>query len=265
MAAQCQKPDQKTWGEALAPLQANIESITRLKEANRKDRNWFTHMSTISEGAPVVGWITVELKPAPYVKDIVDSTMFYGNRVIKEFKDKYELVTASIKTKLSGLKGTKARRMGESLYRDSRGSSQVHLGASYHWFSLEPQGTILPYLRNACSIHIQGSTVEQYLASGKAPAAGTAPPPPPPPPPPPALAAPPPAAAPAASGPAAVFAELNRGEEEQRSQRPSAVASTLACQFWGRGGIFEEQAVPEMLKTVIKDGKLVTTVVEHVG
>lgn len=30
-------------------------------------------------------------------------------------------------------------------------------------------------------------------------------------------------------------------------------------------GIFEEQAVPEMLRTVVKDGKLVTTVVEHVG
>jgi adenylyl cyclase-associated protein len=30
-------------------------------------------------------------------------------------------------------------------------------------------------------------------------------------------------------------------------------------------GVFEEQAVPDMLKTVVKDGKLVTTVVEHVG
>lgn len=30
-------------------------------------------------------------------------------------------------------------------------------------------------------------------------------------------------------------------------------------------GVFEEQAVPEMLKTVIGGGKLVTTVVEHVG
>lgn len=30
-------------------------------------------------------------------------------------------------------------------------------------------------------------------------------------------------------------------------------------------GVFEEQAVPEMLKTVVKNGKLVTTVVEHVG
>lgn len=30
-------------------------------------------------------------------------------------------------------------------------------------------------------------------------------------------------------------------------------------------GVFEEQAVPDMLKTVVKDGKLVTTVVEHAG
>jgi adenylyl cyclase-associated protein len=30
-------------------------------------------------------------------------------------------------------------------------------------------------------------------------------------------------------------------------------------------GVFEEQAIPEMLKTIIKDGKLVTTVVEHIG
>ena len=30
-------------------------------------------------------------------------------------------------------------------------------------------------------------------------------------------------------------------------------------------GVFVEQAVPEMLKTVVKNGKLVTTVMEHVG
>jgi len=30
-------------------------------------------------------------------------------------------------------------------------------------------------------------------------------------------------------------------------------------------GVFQEQPVPEMLRTIVKDGKLVTTVVEHVG
>ena len=30
-------------------------------------------------------------------------------------------------------------------------------------------------------------------------------------------------------------------------------------------GVFDEHAIPEMLKTVVEDGKLVTVVVEHVG
>lgn len=30
-------------------------------------------------------------------------------------------------------------------------------------------------------------------------------------------------------------------------------------------GVFDEHPIPEMLKTVVKDGKLFTTVVEHVG
>lgn len=30
-------------------------------------------------------------------------------------------------------------------------------------------------------------------------------------------------------------------------------------------GVFNEHAVPEMLKSVVKDGKLVTTIVDHVG
>lgn len=30
-------------------------------------------------------------------------------------------------------------------------------------------------------------------------------------------------------------------------------------------GVFGEQAVPEMLRTIVQDGKLVTTVVEHAG
>lgn len=30
-------------------------------------------------------------------------------------------------------------------------------------------------------------------------------------------------------------------------------------------GVFEEHPVPEMFKTLVKDGKLVTTIVEHSG
>lgn len=33
----------------------------------------------------------------------------------------------------------------------------------------------------------------------------------------------------------------------------------------GEEGVFEEKPVPEMLRTVVEDGKLVTSVVQHVG
>jgi adenylyl cyclase-associated protein len=59
VAGACKKPDQKAFGEMLSPLQGSIEAISRLKEANRKDRVWFNHLSTIAEGAPSVGWVTV--------------------------------------------------------------------------------------------------------------------------------------------------------------------------------------------------------------
>lgn len=84
MATLCKKPAPQSFNTLLAPLQSGIENITKLKEANRKDRDWFTHLSVIAEGAPFAGWVQVETKPAAYVCEVRDSTQFWGNRVIKE-------------------------------------------------------------------------------------------------------------------------------------------------------------------------------------
>ena len=107
VAASCKQPGPGDFEKLLGPLQKDIEAITRAKEANRKDREWFNHLSTVAEGAPCVGWVTVvsilqssskvafqphvlqSPKPGPYVGEMKDSTQFYGNRVIKEFKEKY--------------------------------------------------------------------------------------------------------------------------------------------------------------------------------
>ena len=43
----------------LNPLQADIEAIARLKQPTRKDRDWVNHLTTVAEGAPCVGWVTV--------------------------------------------------------------------------------------------------------------------------------------------------------------------------------------------------------------
>lgn len=107
VVASCKQPGQAEFEKLLGPLQKDIEAITRAKEANRKDREWFNHLSTVAEGAPCVGWVTLvsvffsffprvavrpsrlqPSKPGPYIGEMKDSTLFYGNRVIKDFKEK---------------------------------------------------------------------------------------------------------------------------------------------------------------------------------
>ena len=57
MVAACQMPDQKTLESLVNPLANSIEAISRAKEAHRRDRDWFSHLTLLSEGAPVVGWV----------------------------------------------------------------------------------------------------------------------------------------------------------------------------------------------------------------
>jgi len=55
--AACQKPDQKMLESLVTPLADSIEAISRAKEAYRRDRDWFSHLTLLSEGAPVIGWV----------------------------------------------------------------------------------------------------------------------------------------------------------------------------------------------------------------
>ncbi|KAI0668519.1 adenylate cyclase associated N terminal-domain-containing protein [Trametes maxima] len=184
-AATCKKPDQAEYEKLLVPLQKDIEAITRAKEANRKDREWFNHLSTVAEGAPCVGWVTISPKPGPYANEIKDSTQFYGNRIIKEFKEKEP--------------------------------KHVQWVRAYIAIQEEQHKYIMEYHTTGLEWNFKGISVEQFKASSTG-AAGGAPPPPPP-----APAAPPPppaGAAPASSGGInAVFEQLNRGEEVTKGLR----------------------------------------------
>lgn len=62
-------------------------AVNDIREANRASP-LFTHLTTVSEGIAVLGWITIDPKPVEYVSDILGSSQFYGNRIIKEFKEK---------------------------------------------------------------------------------------------------------------------------------------------------------------------------------
>jgi len=73
--------------ELLTDLQRSTDAIVNLREANRPSP-FFTHLTAISEGIPALGWI-VEDKPSDFVTEMLGSAQFYGNRVLKEYKDKY--------------------------------------------------------------------------------------------------------------------------------------------------------------------------------
>lgn len=61
IVAICKKPDQAAFAELLSDLQGDIEAISSIKDSNRKDRDWFNHLSLVAEGSPAVAWITVVL------------------------------------------------------------------------------------------------------------------------------------------------------------------------------------------------------------
>ncbi|KZS98991.1 hypothetical protein SISNIDRAFT_403150 [Sistotremastrum niveocremeum HHB9708] len=186
MAAACKKPTQEAFGELLGPLQQDIQAITKIKEDRRFGKEWFNHLTTVSEGASCVGWITLDSKPAPFVGEIKESARFYANRVIKEFKD------------------TNAKH--------------VEWANSYLAIIEELKKYVLECHTTGLTWNPKGVDVSKYTASGTTAAAPSAPAPPPPPPPPPPSAAPTPAAA-APAGPAAVLAELNRGADVTKGLR----------------------------------------------
>lgn len=185
-AAACKKPDQKTFTELLEPLQAAIERIARAKVTHGKEAAWINHLSAIAEGAPCVGWVTVEPKPAAYVNDVKESIKFFTDRVLKEYKGKDPKHAEWVRAFLAVLEEMKR-------------------------YVLENHPVGLAW--NASGVPVS----EYKTPSPTTPAVpdAAAPPPPPPPPPPVEVVT----AAPAVSGPAAVFAELNRGAEVTKGLR----------------------------------------------
>ena len=73
--------------EILKELQTMMGAVNDIREANRASP-LFTHLTTVSEGITVLGWITIEPKPTDYITECLSSAQFYGNRIIKEFRER---------------------------------------------------------------------------------------------------------------------------------------------------------------------------------
>lgn len=72
--------------ELLTELHTCTGIVDELRETNRGSP-LFTHLSAISEGIVALGWI-VEPKPADFVKDALGAAQYYGNKILKDYRDK---------------------------------------------------------------------------------------------------------------------------------------------------------------------------------
>jgi adenylyl cyclase-associated protein len=62
-------------------------AATEIKESNRPDP-MYSHLSAVADGIMVLGWVTIDRRPFIHVEESLGAAQFFGNRVLKEQKDK---------------------------------------------------------------------------------------------------------------------------------------------------------------------------------
>lgn len=86
VASQSKKPAADAFQKLIAPFSDILGKAGNYAEVNRRSK-FPNHLSAVSSGIPALGWIAMEPKPAPFVKEMGESATFYTNRILKEFKD----------------------------------------------------------------------------------------------------------------------------------------------------------------------------------
>lgn len=75
--------------DLLKPINESLMAVTEIKESNRADP-MYTQLSAVADGIMVLAWVTVVHRPFNHVEEFLGSAQFFGNRVIKENKEKYD-------------------------------------------------------------------------------------------------------------------------------------------------------------------------------
>ena len=89
VTTKAKKPDMASqiYMQCLKEMQEAIGHVNEIREGSRSSP-LFSHLSMVSEGIPMVAWVTVERKPQDSVKEMQNSAQYYGDRIIKEYKEK---------------------------------------------------------------------------------------------------------------------------------------------------------------------------------
>ena len=93
IANKAKKPDDRTIMELLKDLQASMEKTDEFRQHNR-EAALKDPLSMVADGVGCLGWITISssgsMKPHEHIKELFGGAQMYGNKVLKEYRDKYE-------------------------------------------------------------------------------------------------------------------------------------------------------------------------------
>ncbi|CAG8958475.1 hypothetical protein HYFRA_00009789 [Hymenoscyphus fraxineus] len=191
ITAKAKKPvmDSPMFMELLKPLQEAISDVNEVRDKNRSKKEIWHHLSAVSESISVIAWVTLESKPAKMIEDCLPSAEYWGNRVLKEFKES--------------------------------DPKQVEWIQAYYQIFKILKEYIVETFPHGVPWNPKGQPLEEVVKGFEQPSKGAPPPPPPGPPPPPARFDEPakPAPAPEVGGLDAVFSELNKGEAVTKGLR----------------------------------------------
>ena len=88
VSTKCKKPEQgsKELSDLVSDLQQDMSAVVDTKESYRGSE-LKEHLAMVGDGMSVFQWLLQEGKPADYVGDIIGGAQFYGNRVLKAYKE----------------------------------------------------------------------------------------------------------------------------------------------------------------------------------
>jgi len=89
ITTKAKKPDMMSpsYMELLKPLQDELQAVSTIRDRNRGSP-LFNQLSAVSESISVLAWVTVDTKPFKHVEESLGSAQYWGNRVVKENKEK---------------------------------------------------------------------------------------------------------------------------------------------------------------------------------
>ncbi|KAG5984024.1 hypothetical protein E4U55_006320 [Claviceps digitariae] len=191
------KPTPTAYQNILKPVNDALMAVTELKDSNRQDP-MFTQLSAVADGIMMLAWITLDSRPYKHVESSLSSAQFFGNRVLKEQKDK----------------DPKQVEWIQAFYQVSRDLAEYVKQTFPSGISWNATG------ESAEDVAKSLSQIPPALPSAASGNAAVPPPPPPPPGPPPVLdVKTEPTPVMASGGLDAVFSDLNKGSEVTRGLR----------------------------------------------